>query len=105
MLKDTLRTITGITPPVDALLRLRRTIEVPALDLLFQREVGADLLKGRRWRMESYCFTYKSKSAKGEDVVLSGRVTFPCPRRSSPTWSTTNSTWNTNCQRATTPCV
>ena len=51
--------------------------QVPALDKLFQSEAGAAGQTGRCWQMESYSFTYRSKSARGEDVVLSGRVTFP----------------------------
>ena len=53
------------------------TERVPALDKQFESEAGAAGQEGRCWQMESYSFTYRSKSARGEDVVLSGRVTFP----------------------------
>lgn len=49
----------------------------PALDKLFEAEAGLDKQENHCWQMESYSFTYRSKSARGEDVVLSGRVTFP----------------------------
>ena len=47
------------------------------LDERFEAEAGAYGQKCHCWQMESYGFTYRSKSARGEDVVLSGRVTFP----------------------------
>ena len=49
----------------------------PALDKLFEAEAGLDKQEDHCWQMESYSFNYRSKSARGEDVVLSGRVTFP----------------------------
>ena len=33
----------------------------------------------RDWQIEAYDFTYQSRSAAGEPIVLSGRVTFPAP--------------------------
>jgi hypothetical protein len=47
------------------------------MDKLFEAEAGLDKQEDHCWQMESYSFNYRSKSARGEDVVLSGRVTFP----------------------------
>ena len=51
--------------------------QTPALDQLFEAEAGLNKQKDHCWQMESYGFNYRSKSARGEDVLLSGRVTFP----------------------------
>jgi len=51
--------------------------QVPALDKQFKAETGSAVKEGRCWQIESYSFEYRSKSASGKDVVLSGRVTFP----------------------------
>ncbi|MBQ9525812.1 MAG: hypothetical protein IJR69_11975 [Bacteroidaceae bacterium] len=51
--------------------------QAPAMDRLFEAEAGLDKQEDHCWQMESYGFNYRSKSARGEDVVLSGRVTFP----------------------------
>lgn len=50
---------------------------VPQMDLLFLKEVGLGNNGSRQWQVESYVFNYKSTSASGEPVILSGRVTFP----------------------------
>ena len=49
----------------------------PAMDKLFEAEAGVNKQEDHCWQIESYSFNYRSKSARGEDVVLSGRVTFP----------------------------
>lgn len=46
------------------------------LDSLFTVETGSDDIR-RCWQIESWSFSYPSKSARGQDVMLSGRVTFP----------------------------
>lgn len=51
--------------------------QVPVLDKKFDAEAGVSGQNERCWQMESHGFTYHSKSARGENVVLSGRVTFP----------------------------
>ena len=51
--------------------------KLPVLDKQFKAETGQSGQEGRCWQIESYSFNYRSKSARGEDVVLSGRVTFP----------------------------
>ena len=51
--------------------------QVPALDKLFEAKAGVAGQGGHNWQIESYVFNYRSKSARGEDVVLTGRVTFP----------------------------
>lgn len=75
--KQSLAPTTGTRPVVESLLQLRYNIDVPALDALFTKELGKNQSLQRQWQIESYVFEYKTKSAKGEDVVLSGRVTFP----------------------------
>ncbi len=47
------------------------------LDKVFQRELNMSSTDERQWQIESWSFNYRSKSARGEDVILSGRVTFP----------------------------
>jgi len=37
----------------------------------------------RQWQVESYCFKYKTVSAAGEPIMLSGRVTFPAMKNGS----------------------
>ena len=76
-MKTSLSSLSGSFPLVESLFNLRRSIDVPALDALFAKEVGVDVMYGRRWQIESYAFNYKTKNVQGEDVVLSARVTFP----------------------------
>lgn len=47
------------------------------LDRVFQSRVGLTPDGHRQWRVESHYFTYRTQSARGEDIVLSGRVIFP----------------------------
>lgn len=49
---------------------------LPKIDALFQKRVGGNSAD-RRWKVESHVFHYKSKTPTGEDIILSGRVTFP----------------------------
>ena len=56
---------------------LSKTKDVAKLDKLFEAEAGLAGQTGHCWQIESYSFTYPSKSARGEHVTLSGRVTFP----------------------------
>ena len=60
-----------------AALKTSKTKEVLKLDRRFEAEAGLGKQTGHCWQIESYCFNYPSKSARGEDVILSGRVTFP----------------------------
>lgn len=46
-------------------------------DRLFNQSVGKNSRGNRQWHIESYCFEYKSVSASNEEIILSGRVTFP----------------------------
>lgn len=62
-----------IFPPLFKLMVDKR---LPQLDALFQKQVGGNCLN-RRWKVESHVFHYKSKTPNGEDIILSGRVTFP----------------------------
>ena len=56
---------------------LSKTKVVSKLDRQFEAEAGLPKQTGHSWQIESRFFNYRSKSARGEDVVLSGRVTFP----------------------------
>lgn len=47
------------------------------LDSLFHEQHGSPRLVFRHWHIESFCFSYMSKSVTGEMVRLSGRVTMP----------------------------
>lgn len=51
--------------------------EISKLDRLFEAEAGLSKQTGHCWQVETYTFNYSSKSARGEDVILSGRVIFP----------------------------
>lgn len=62
---------------VDPLLNQMIEKQRKTLDALFSKEVGTDENGGRKWQLEQWSFTYRSKSAKGEDILLSGRVFFP----------------------------
>lgn len=62
---------------VKSLLMSRVDKSANSLDSAFQAKIGLDAQGNRRWQVESWAFNYRSKSARGEDVVLSGRVTFP----------------------------
>lgn len=50
------------------------------LDTIFAHKEGVIISPIRLWQIETYTFTYKSVSAKGEPIVLSGRVSFPNSR-------------------------
>lgn len=75
--KGGLVSMTDNLPVVESLLQLRSTIDVPALDATFAKELGRPQSLQRQWQIESYAFEYKTKSPQGREVVLSGRVTFP----------------------------
>ncbi len=64
-------------PMIETIMRTKMLSRLVTLDALFQLEVGCNSKHQRQWQMESYVFTYMSKSADGADVLLSGRVTFP----------------------------
>ena len=51
--------------------------QIEKLDKIFEEKVGLTPDGHRQWRLESYEFTYRTKSARGEDIVLSGVVAFP----------------------------
>ena len=50
---------------------------LPTLDKIFAQEVGTETDGNRRWRFESYTFSYLSHTVDGREQVMSGRVTFP----------------------------
>jgi hypothetical protein len=64
----------ALTEPLFNLMVEKR---VPQMDKLFEGLVGTGKNGQRQWQIESYVFNYKSKTPQGEDIVLSGRVTFP----------------------------
>lgn len=66
-----------VTPLLVSQLNGTNAENLDKMDGLFEEEAGRDGKGQRRWQVESYKFTYRSKSARGEDVVLSGRVSFP----------------------------
>ena len=61
----------------NSLANIKLNAHLPRLDSLFAAEVGTESDGTRRWHFETYTFTYQSITASGEDITLSGRVTFP----------------------------
>lgn len=49
---------------------------VPRLNRRFAKECGLGRFAKRCWEIQSYTFTYRSRTVDDRDVVLSGRVTF-----------------------------
>jgi hypothetical protein len=62
---------------VRALVKTIASHHIPKMDSLFAKEVGTGENGERRWKMESYVYTYKSVAADGQDILLSARITFP----------------------------
>lgn len=60
-----------------SLANVKLSAHLPRLDSLFAAEVGTESDGTRRWRFESYTFTYQSVTADGQSIEMSGRVTFP----------------------------
>ena len=58
-------------------LRTISSNRVPKLKAIFLEECQAAGRGEEPWHIASMTFNYKSLSAKGEEIVLSGRVTFP----------------------------
>ena len=71
---DTVQT----SPVMKKIFQLMVNPRLPKMDSLFAA-AGHQVSTGNQhlWQVESYAFNYKSTSAQGEDIVLSGRVTFP----------------------------
>ena len=63
----------AFTPVYDKLVEERRD----KLNSLFNKEVGLDEDGNKQWKIESILFSYKTKSAKNEDIELSGVLVFP----------------------------
>lgn len=63
--------------PMKAMLRAVGATRLPRLDSVFDAQVGRSSDGQRQWQFCSYSFSYKSTSASGQPIVLSGRVTFP----------------------------
>ena len=62
---------------VNSLAKTKLSAHLPRLDSLFAAEVGRESDGTRRWRFESYTFTYQSVTSDGQSIEMSGRVTFP----------------------------
>lgn len=70
--------MTEPSPAMKAIFQLMVNPRLPKMDSLFVAEGDHSSDEGQRlWQVESYVFSYKSTSAQGEDIILSGRVTFP----------------------------
>lgn len=57
--------------------KIKMQSHLPTLDKIFAQEVGTETDGSRRWRFESYTFSYLSHTVDGREQVMSGRVTFP----------------------------
>ena len=69
----------SLMPVIKRSIQIMVNKRVPPMDSLFTEKLGPWQDDVRPWQVESYCFRYPSLSAKGEKVLLSGRVTFPRP--------------------------
>ena len=69
-----LRNVTTVIRPY---LKQIFTKNIGVTDEVFRNEVGEGSNGKRQWQIETFVFTYRSKSLRGEDVILSGRVSFP----------------------------
>ena len=67
---------------LNPLYRIVYNTRIPKLEALFQQESQSAGTQDATWGIASYAFHYKSTSAKGGEITLSGRVSFP--RYSSP---------------------
>lgn len=66
------------SPVMKAIFQMMVNPRLPKMDSLFVAEGHRTLSENQRlWQVESYAFSYKSTSAQGEEITLSGRVTFP----------------------------
>lgn len=72
--KEFLKTL---RPAFDPIFRRMTKDQLEELDTDFKSEVGTEASGQRRWHIEHFEFNYRSKSARGQDVILTGRVTFP----------------------------
>ena len=70
-------TFVKINNLASAFAKMKLNAHLPYLDSLFAAEVGTENDGTRRWRFESYTFTYKSVTSYGQSMEMSGRVTFP----------------------------
>ena len=64
-------------------MRLMCATRIPSMNRLFQEEAAEANCTDEGWQIESYTYRYLSRSARGEEIVLSGRVSFPRPLCSS----------------------
>lgn len=68
---------TPLLNALEAVFNLSKVKAAMTLDRRFEDEAGLCIQMGHSWQIESCSFNYPSKSARGEDVILSGRVIFP----------------------------
>lgn len=59
-----------------ALLKVKVWHHLPRLDRRMAKECGRSRFAKRCWEIQTYTFSYNSRTVDGRDVVLSGRVTF-----------------------------
>lgn len=73
LLLNSISGIGNISKPVFKKILAERCAE---MDCIFKKENGLST-SNSNWHIESYVFKYRSKSYRGEDIELSGIVTFP----------------------------
>ena len=89
-----------VSPVMKTIFQMLVNPRLPKMDSLFAAAGHyASAGSQRLWQVESYAFSYKSTSAQGKEITLSGRVTFPNSRDGSghtvQTLSLCNHVWNT----------
>ena len=67
----------ALRPIANPMFKEQTSKQRAALDCLFRKEVGTAANGQRNWHIEFHHFTFHSKSARGEDIVLTGSVAFP----------------------------
>lgn len=74
---DLLKSIqAGALPWIKALFKAKVYSHVPRLNRRFAKECGLGLFAKRCWEIQSYTFSYRSRTVDGREQTLSGRVTF-----------------------------
>lgn len=54
------------------------------LDKIYGSGIGAGWSREHEWKIEKHCFKYKTISYRGEEIELSGSVTYPVPLSGDP---------------------
>ena len=66
-----------IRPAFDPLFQRINSEQRKAMDKMFNAEVGGSSDGEKNWWIEKCTFTFRTKSASGEDIVLTGSVIYP----------------------------